>query len=179
MRAERTTAVLIGGLAAVLLAATGGGCSTDPRSGWSTNAIHDPSIRTVAVPIARNTTFDRSVHLELTEAIIKQIKARTPWRVVPEAQAGTILDITVRRVELEQLSLSRGTGLSEEMALSLVVDFEWSRIDTGDTLAARRDFASAALFVPSPPAGERIDLGRFDAVGQTAEAIVDAMQSDW
>jgi len=136
-------------------------------------------MNTVAVPIARNVTFDRSVHLELTEAIIKQIEARTPWRVVSEARARTILDVTVRRVDLEQLSRSRGTGLAEETAISIVVDFDWTRIDTGDRLAAREDFTAAALFVPSPPAGERIDLGRFDAVGRAAEGIVDVMQSDW
>ncbi|MHC4810260.1 MAG: LPS assembly lipoprotein LptE [Planctomycetota bacterium] len=171
--------IAVAGLATAVLAAAVAGCSSDPRTGWSTTPVHDASIGTIAVPIARNGTWDRSVHLELTEAIVKEIEARTPWRVVPESRARTILDVTIREVELEQLSRSRGTGLAEEMALTLRVDFDWTRIDTGDTLAARRDFAASALFVPSPPAGERIEVGRFDAVARTAAAIVDALEGSW
>jgi len=176
-RPAAVLAVLVAGAAAVgsVLA----GCASDPREGWSTRPLHDRDVDTVAVPIARNATFDRSVHVELTEAIVKAIEARTPWRVVPEARARTILDVTVREVDLEELSRSRATGLSEEMSIGLVVDFDWSRVDTGEVLAGRREFADSALFVPSPPAGERIDLGRFDVVGRTADAIVDVMQSDW
>jgi hypothetical protein len=180
MRDEASpTRITAAALAMATIIAVLPGCAADPRSGWSTAAVHDASIGTIAVPIARNATWDRTVHLELTEAIVKEIEARTPWRVVPESRARTILDVTIREVDLEQLSRSRGTGLAEEMALTLRVDFDWTRIDTGDTLAARRDFAASALFVPSPPAGERIEVGRFDAVGRAAAAIVDALEGSW
>lgn len=155
------------------------GCATDPSEGWSTAELHDPAIRTVAVPIANHSGFDRTVATELTEAVIKAIEARTSWVVVPEARAETILVLDATAVGLRQLSRSRATGLAGEVAVTLDVDFEWSRMDTGAVLAARRDFRSTGLFVPSAPASERVDLGRFDAVGRAATAIVDAMRRDW
>ncbi|MFK7961696.1 MAG: LptE family protein [Phycisphaerales bacterium] len=155
------------------------GCATDPAEGWSTQSIHASNVRTVAIPIVENGTFDRSVHLELTEALIKRIEASTPWRVVEESRADTILSARITSVDLDQLSRSRATGLPEEVAIGVTVDFEWDRMDTGATLVARRDFTATGLFVPSRPSGERIDLGREDAVGRLAAAIVDTLQAAW
>ena len=83
------------------------------------------------------------------------------------------------QVDLEQLSKSRFTGLSEEVIVSVTIDFEWLDQRNGTTLVARRAFTGTGLFVPSQPTAEPIELGRFAAVQQLARDIVSELQAEW
>ena len=67
------------------------GCATDPTEGYSAVSPFPSGISTVCVEIFKNNTFDREVEFELADAIIKQIEARTPYKVTPPARADTIL----------------------------------------------------------------------------------------
>jgi hypothetical protein len=154
-------------------------CAADPRQGYSTESVYSTAIRTVAVPIFENETFSRGVEFELTDAIIKEIEARTPYKVTTQPRADTILTGRITRVELDQLSKSRLTGLGEEVVLSVTIDFEWKDWRTDAPLVARRAFSGHGLAVPSAPTGERLELGRMAAVQQLARDIVDEMRAAW
>lgn len=140
---------------------------------WATD------VRTIAVPIFENHTFSREVEFQLTDAVIKAIESRTPYRVAAQASADTILIGHVREVRLEQLSGSGLTGLGEEVVLSVTIDFEWRDLSTDEVRVARENFTGNGLFVPSAPTNERIEIGRLTAVEQLANDIVDTMQSAW
>lgn len=155
------------------------GCAGDPTTGYVAGGMYQDDISTIAVPIFQNDTFSRNVEFELTDAVIKEIEARTPYKVVERARADTILIGRVREVELDQLSKSRLTGLSEEVILRVTIDFEWQNQQTGRTLLERRDFSGQALFVPSSPTGEPIELGTFATVQNLARDIVNEMQAPW
>jgi hypothetical protein len=99
--------------------------------------------------------------------------------VASEGKADTVLRATIRTVDLQQISKSRGTGLSEEMALNVTVDYEWIDQRTGKPLVQRNGFRESAVFVASLPIQQPIDLARFQVVEQLASAIVDSMQADW
>lgn len=163
--------------AAVMLAIPG--CATDPTEGYASMTVFRDDVRTVAVPIFENHTFVRNVEFDLTDALIKEIESRTPYKVVDRARADTILIGHVRQVELDQLSKSRLTGLSEEVILSVTIDFRWQHQQSGKLLLERQEYAGQGLFVPSRPTGEPIELGRFAAVQQLARDIVNEMQSPW
>ena len=64
--------------------------------GYSVRPPGYPDVQTVYVPIFRSITFRRDVQLMLTEAVIKEIEERTPYKVVgsPE-EADTILEGTI------------------------------------------------------------------------------------
>jgi hypothetical protein len=156
-----------------------GGCASDPTRGYASMTVFRDDVRTVAVPIFENDTFTRDVEFDLTEALIKEIESRTPYKVVDRARADTILIGHVRQVELDQLSKSQLTGLSEEVILSVSIDFQWQHQQTGQLLLERREFEGQGLFVPSRPSGEPIELGRYAAVQQLARDIVNEMQSPW
>lgn len=156
-----------------------GGCANDPTAGYVAGGIYPDDVTTVAVPIFENDTYQRNVEFELTDAVIKEIEARTPYKVVDRAHADTILIGRVRKVELDQLSKSRRTGLSEEEILRVTIDFQWQNQQTGRTLVERRDFTGQALFVPSQPSGEPIELGTFATVQNLARDIVNEMQAPW
>jgi hypothetical protein len=167
---------LLATLAAVLV---GAGCSSDPSEGWSTTSSFPEGIRTVAVPIATNDTFFREVEFELTDAIVKEIEARTPYKVTSRARADTVLTVQIRRVEMDQLSKSRFTGLGEEVLIGVTIDFEWRDQNRGTVLVDRTAFTGHELFVPSNPTGERMELGRMAVVQQLARDVVGELRSSW
>jgi hypothetical protein len=65
------------------------------------------------------------------------------------------------------------------MMVRMRVDFEWTDLRTGERIVAKSGVESSALFVPSYPAREPLELGRFVAVEQLARDLVAAMQSNW
>ncbi len=164
------------GLLGAMLAS---GCATDPTEGYAAVSPFPSGISTVSVEIFKNSTFDRDIEFELADALIKQIESRTPYKVTPPARADTILTGRVRSVQRDQLSKSRLTGLSEEVVLSVTIDFQWRDQRTGRPLVERESFSGHALFVPSRPTGESIELGEFAVVQRLARDIVTEMQADW
>jgi hypothetical protein len=155
------------------------GCATDPRDGYSATNPYTSSVRSVAVPIFQNRSYVRDFEFDLAEALIKRITTSTPYAVTREAAADTILRGTITDISLNELSRDPRTGLSNEVMVRVTVDFEWSDLRSGKTLVARSGFATSALFVPSRPAREPLELARFEAVQQLARDLVDQMQSAW
>ncbi len=163
----------------LLAALPAGGCSTDPARGYAFASRHPGDISTVAVEIFENETFDRDIEFELADALVKEIEARTPYKVTSPSRADTILTGRIRDVERRQLSKSPLTGLSEEVAVSVTIDLRWRDLRTGKALLDLESFVSHGLFVPSRPTAEPVELGRFAAVEKLARDVVDRMEADW
>lgn len=71
----------------MILAACGlaAGCSSTGHFelfGYTTAPPYEESIRTVYVPIFENVSFRRGLEFDLTRAVIREIEAKTPYRVV-------------------------------------------------------------------------------------------------
>ena len=163
--------------AAVLLICAG--CASNPRDGYALASAYRTDIETVGVPIFEMAGFAPGVELELTEAVIKEVHRTTPWKVVSQSQADTILTGVVTDADLRKLSTDRDTGLVQELAYSLTVNFEWKDTSTGRVLVARRNFRAAESFVPARPARERVDTGRRGAIEEMARAIVSELRASW
>jgi hypothetical protein len=161
------------------LCASAAGCAADPTAGYSTAPAFRADVTSVAVPIFANDTHVRELEFELTDALVKEIQTRTPYAVLPSARADTVLLGRIRRVEFDSLSKSRLTGLSEEVVLSVTIDFEWRDLRTDALLVARHAFEAGGLFVPSRPTAEPIEIGRFAVVQQLARDVVSQMHSGW
>lgn len=176
-----------------------GGCVGDSRDGYAFSSGRVEGVRTVEVPMFRNRTNAPGLEQELTEAIIKEIQASTDMRVVQATSAGSAADSvltgTITKAELRALSLRDGTGLVQEVAVQLVVDFSWSRAGWAEagwegaaaersrrekgTLVARQNFSAVDTFVPARPTGERLEVGETAAIARMAKAIVSEMRSAW
>jgi Lipopolysaccharide-assembly len=83
---------------ACLLAGTAGvlpSCTSDGHVnllGYTSRPNYDLTIRTVFVPTFKNFTFRRGMEFDLTRAVIREIEAKTPFKVVScETGADTIL----------------------------------------------------------------------------------------
>lgn len=72
------------------------GCSTESYKDFTLFGYHmgnraRTNIKTVRVPIFRNTTFFRDIEYELTQAVIKRIEDTTPYKVVNDSADAQLL----------------------------------------------------------------------------------------
>ena len=155
------------------------GCASDPSEGWSAASAWSDDIRTVSVGLFENATPNRQLEFEFTDALIKEIEARTPYKVTAPGRADTIVTGRIRRVDHRQLSKSTLTGLSEEVTVSVTIDLTWTDLRTGESLLELESFVANSLFVPSNPTQEPIELGEFGVAQRLAHDVVTEMQADW
>jgi len=155
------------------------GCAATPSDGYAAASPYPSKYRSVAVPIFRNQSYMRGFELDLADAVVKEVESSTPYKVRSEATADTVLRGTLTSVDLIELSKDPSTGLANEMMVRVRADFEWVDLRTGERIVAKQGIESSALFVPSYPAREPLELGRFAAVQQLAHDLVGAMQSNW
>jgi hypothetical protein len=154
-------------------------CASDPTVGYSSASLYAKEYHSVAVPIFQNETMTRSIEFMLTDAVIKEIQSRTPYAVLGEKYADTILTGTITKVDLKFLSQSKLTGLDNEMLVEATIDFEWTNLRDDSRIAGRNNFMSSALFIPAQPSSEPMEIGHFAVVQQLASDIVDQMQASW
>ena len=168
-------AVLIG---LVLLAA---GC-TGYQIG--TESLYSTDIRTVYVPTFQSVSFRRNLGERLTEAVIKEIELKTPYKVVGNPPADTIL--TGRIVgENKRLVVPSPVGGPREAEMLLRVEVTWidnhgNMIRQSDPIPVSSEVASimdsAAVF---PEYGQSIATGQQQAIHRVAEQIVAMMEAPW
>ena len=154
-------------------------CNIDPNVGYSSSTLYPNQYQSIAIPIFQNATMTRDVEFMLTDAIIKEIQVRSPYRVVDKHVAETLLTGTITSMKLSTLSRSKTTGLDNEVLVKVVLDFEWYDQVNGNRIVGRENFASSAVFIPSRPSSEPLEIGRFAVVQQLASDIVDQMQASW
>ena len=152
-------------LAAVLLA----GC------GYTTRPMYNAAYRTVSVPVFQNNSFRRGWEDRLTEAIKKNIEARTPMKVATY-NADTILSGEIVDDLQTVLTKRLGTNLPREVQVTIRVNFTWKE-RAGRVLVERRDFNRMATEVPQ--LNESAEDAEQLAIERLAAAIVDQMQEEW
>ena len=162
-RSGRTSAMLL--VAAALLA----GC------GYSTRPLYSPAYRTVTVPVFENKSFRQGWGDRLTEAIKKNIEARTPLKVV-SANGDTVLSGEIVDDPENVLTRRLGTNLPREVQVTVRANFTWKE-RTGRVLVTRKDFNRTATEVPQ--LAESAEDAEQLAIERLAAAIVDQMQEEW
>ena len=148
-------------------------------SGYSFDAPYRGDVVTVAVPIWENITYDYGLEAELTDALIKEIHRSTPYKVVNAGGADTVLSGTIRSSDLSSLVKDSDTGLVQELAFTMTVDFEWKRASDGEVLVSLRGYDGSGEFVPDLDAAERVQAGQRRAIDRLAKDIVAELRSGW
>ena len=175
------TAVTLGAVLSCASVLTG--CASDPHKGYVLGSTYDAGVRTVAVPIFENGTFTPGIEQALTDAITKEIMARTPWRVVSRGSADTVLSGSIGDYRLQTLTRTPGTVLVQEQALTLRVNFTWRDNRDGAVRLERQDFSATTTFIPARgiagEPGERIEIGEREAIEELARAIVGEMRGEF
>ncbi|MBI1370009.1 MAG: hypothetical protein GC162_15315 [Planctomycetes bacterium] len=153
------------------------GCASD--GAYKTGETFDPNIHTVAVPIFANRSFFRETEFQLSEALIKEIESRTPYKVTRGSDADTMLTGTIVRVDKRLLSRDFDSGVTQEAQVVITASIEWKDLRTGKIIRKRSSVVGAAEYVPRAPVGEPEEVARYGAVSELAREIVSVMRNDW
>ncbi|CAN5605078.1 hypothetical protein BH09PLA1_BH09PLA1_18820 [soil metagenome] len=149
----------------------------DPSGSYQWRSLYREDVKSVAVPIFTNKTFRRGVEFALTRAVVTQIEAKSPYKVVPRERADTILEGQIVEIRLQNLSSDSTIAIPQEQLYLLTVDFIWKDLRTGRILTERKNFQQTTTFYPTLGEGEFV--GSQQGVEKLALGIVQELQANW
>lgn len=168
-------------VAAASLVAITSGCAAY-RFGNAT--MFRPGIRTIHVPVVRNDTFRHDLGVRLSEALVKEIERRTPYKVTGDPNADSTLTCRVVN-EAKRVLTETNTDDPRALDAAMSVRAAWTsrngellmhnNITPSGDLAIT--FGQDARFVPE--AGQSIDSATQDAIDELAARIVSQMELRW
>lgn len=174
-------ATSIGSLFCITWLVWAGGCATYR---FGNASLFRPDIRTVYVPIIRNDTFRHDLGVQLTEAVIREIEARTPYKVTGDPYADSTL--TCRVVDETKRVLTE-TANDDPRALDAAITVQAAWVNRQGELLMQNTivpdenlaiaFSQLSRFVPE--AGQSIDTATLEAITQLASRIVAQMEVRW
>jgi hypothetical protein len=147
-------------------------------------SLYRPDIRTVHVPMIRSNSFRRYLGERLTEAVVKEIELKTPYKVVDAAAADSVLNV-------ELVSESKGV-LAEnrfdeprDIETDFFIQVSW--VDRrGDLIMSHSDVPSQPLLVNIsqdanfvPEGGQSLATAQQESIRRLAEQIVGQMELAW
>jgi len=173
------SAAQVSTFAAVVLALAG--CA-GYRAGAGT--LYPPDIQTVYVPIFESDSFRRTLGERLTEAVMKEIELKTPYKVVGSPQADSILTGRIIN-ETKRVIVEDPNDQPRESETNLVVQVSWT-----DRKTAMIVDGGAVAIPPSlvqlsqsgklvPEYGQSVATSHQQAIQQMAEQIVALMECPW
>jgi hypothetical protein len=151
---------------------------------WGNQTLYRTDIRSVHVPIFQSDVFRRHLSEWLTEAVVKEIEEKTPYKVADAGSAdsvllGRLLHVDKRVVAEDQFDVPRNIDTA------FVVEVRWQNA-TGNLFgnAAMIPISDAALQIADtanliPESGQSLTTAQEKAIRQLAEQIVSQMENPW
>jgi hypothetical protein len=190
-RRRRARGARLAALALTAAVASLAGCSTgavrspgtqgdDPGFfGWHVHAPFDTSeVKTVAVFFKTN-SFRRDIEKQLTEAVIKEIILRTPYRVVGRHEDADSLLTGVINVSDKNLIVEAPTNLARELNATIMMYVNWTHNPPTEIEKTRPPTIVAETLNFVPEVGETSMSGFNHVVQSIAKQIVDMMEQPW
>lgn len=147
-------------------------------------SLYPAHIRTVYVPMFESTSFRRNLGERLTEAVQKEIELKTPYKVVHDPNADSVLSGRIVG-ETKRLVVGGRTGDPREVQVNLRVEVRW--IDRWGEVIRRAepiplppevtDVGASANVVPE--VGQSVAVAHQQAISRLAEQIVALMEAPW
>jgi hypothetical protein len=148
-------------------------------------SLYPTEIRTVCVPMFKSTSFRRNLGERLTEAVIKEIEAKTPYKVVNDATtADSVLSGEIiqegKTVLIPALS---GDAREVEAAMTVRVSWadRWQRRLRDDRLVPLPAEVAEVTGTGDVVAevGQTVATAQQQAICRMAEQIVGLMEKPW
>jgi len=147
--------------------------------------LYPAEVRTVYVPMFESNSFRRGLGERLTEAVVKEIEAKTPYKVVSDrSKADSILSGRIVE-ETKRVLVPSLTGDAREIQVGMRVEVRWED--------AKGNALRAGDYVPCPPeiadvsstgnvvpeVGQSIATAQQQAICRMASQIVGLMETPW
>lgn len=158
-----------------------GGCAAY-RVGNGT--LYAPDVQTVYVPMIVSDSFRRELGEQLTEAVVKEIELKTPYKVVgtPDADSALIARLVsdTKRVVIENPN-DDPRGIELNMFAEVVwVNRRRQPLRDPNFIALSPDMLTigqTAQLLPEP--GQSVGSQQLQAIQRLAEQIVATMEEPW
>jgi len=146
--------------------------------------LYRPDIRTVHVPVFESESLRRNLGERLTEAVIKEIERRTPYKVVSSSDADSVLSGRITRETKRVLAQNQNSD-ARLYETEFVVDVRWAN-RRGEGLMQHSAIPlpqltvgtnGAATFIPE--AGQSVATAEQQTIQRLAEQIVGQMEAWW
>ena len=168
-------------LAAVAGAATLAGCAGYQVGNWS---LYDRDVRTVYVPMFESASYRRNLGERLTEAVMKEIEAKTPYKVIGSPDADSILSGRIVG-ESKRVVAENSFDDPRKLEVNLQVEVSWidrqgsairetARVELPPELSMVHGNASLV-----PEVGQSVATAHQLAIGRVAERVVAMMETPW
>ena len=151
---------------------------------FGNEGLFPTEIETIHIPVFQSSSYRRDLGEQLTEAVVKEVEKRTPYRVVPDATADSVLlgRITSNSKHL-LLETRRGDPREEEYDLMVSVRWVNRRGDVirqGPPIRVPSDAVdiNAASHL-TPEYGQSTATAQLVAIQQVARRVVDLMEAPW
>jgi hypothetical protein len=154
--------------------------SKDPGFfGWHFHAPFDTTeVKTVAVFFKSN-VFRRDLEKQLTEAVIKEINLRSPYRVVAShEEADSLLTGTIYS-DAKNLVVEAPTNLPRELNAQIMVQTKWTHNPPTDIEAKQIATTISETINFIPEVGETTLSAYNHVIQSIAKQIVDMMEQPW
>jgi hypothetical protein len=146
--------------------------------------LYSPEIATVHVPVFDSASFRPHLGEQLTEAVVKEIELKTPYKVVDRDRADSLL--TGRIVsETKRVLVEDAFDQFREIEVNFAVQVQWLRRN-GTVVRAPTTIPLAAPLVRFgqtsslvAEAGQSIASANQKAISRLAEQIVATMEAPW
>ena len=147
-------------------------------------SLYRPDIRTVHVPVVQSDSFRRYLGERLTEAVVKQVELRTPYKVVDADAADSVLNV---RLVSDAKKILANNRFSEPRDIETDFFVQVSWIDRrGDLIMSHDDVPAAPLLVNLgqqtnfvPEGGQSLITAQQEAIEKLAQQIVGQMELAW
>jgi hypothetical protein len=146
--------------------------------------LYPAHIRTVHVPVFESESFRRGLGELLTEAVVKEIERRTPYKVVGPYEADSVLR---GRLMAESKTVLAENQYDDPRVLeaTLQVEITWTDNSGGAVLgcatvpvgALAAQITDSEAFIPE--AGQSISTAQLDAIRDLSRQIVNQMEAWW
>lgn len=149
-----------------------------------TSTLYPADITSVYVPIIRSTSFRHNLGEMLTEAVVKEIELKTPYKVVDSDAADSILSVELvsdtKRIIIESPT-DEGRDIEWQMvAMVSWVDRRGELLRQGSPIPIPNSFtqiSQTANIVPE--VGSSVITAELESMHRLAEQIVSLMEAPW
>ncbi|MBN2291317.1 MAG: hypothetical protein JXM70_02765 [Pirellulales bacterium] len=169
--------------AAMVLLAGVGGCASYQIGNQSLYPSH---IKTVHVPVFDSLSFRRNLGEQLSEAVIKEIETKTPYKVVGSAsEADSVLTCKIIQ-DQKNMIVQDWYNDPRQMQIAFRIQVSW--VDRkGDVLRQSQPIVISpatstsvtASSILTPEVGQSVATAQQLAIQRAAEQIVGMMETPW
>jgi hypothetical protein len=152
---------------------------------FGNESLYAPDVATVYVPMIESDSFRRDLGELLTEAVIKEIEKKTPYKVVGTPDADSIL--AARLVsDRKRVTVENQNDDPRTVEIAMAAEVSWMNRRAQPLCPPTTIPLPAELFIPMgqtasllPEAGQSVESQNQVAIERLAQQIVATMEEPW